>query len=140
MDYKPNQMVRMVQYGLKDKLLSSSTIWICATCETCVTRCPNDVDIPRMMDTLREMALKEKASIPERDIKEMHKAFLGRIRAAGRVHELSMIVLLKLKTRKFFKDVPLGVVMFAKGKLKLLPEKIEGVKDIRRIFAARQGK
>lgn len=135
MDYKPNQVVRMVQYGLKDKLLASSTIWVCASCVTCATRCPNDVDIVRIMDTLREMAIKERAAVPEKDVLALHRSFLEGIESGGRVHELSLVVKLKLRTRKFLKDVGLGMVMFRKGKLKLFPEKIEGIKEVKRIFA-----
>ena len=51
MEYNPNKVIKMIQNGQKDKVLSSSTIWLCMSCETCITRCPNNVDIARMMDT-----------------------------------------------------------------------------------------
>jgi len=47
MDYLPHQLLRMVQMGLKDRVLHSHTIWVCAACETCTTRCPNHIDIAR---------------------------------------------------------------------------------------------
>jgi Fe-S oxidoreductase len=49
----------------EDRLLSSHDIWLCASCETCGTRCPNEIDISRVMDALRGLALAEKASIAE---------------------------------------------------------------------------
>ena len=57
MDYKPNQVMQMVSLGMKDRLLSSKTIWVCASCYTCSTRCPNDIDIAGVMDWLRQTAL-----------------------------------------------------------------------------------
>jgi heterodisulfide reductase subunit C len=45
MDYPPHQLLRMVQLGLKDRVLDSNTFWICLSCETCATRCPNDIEI-----------------------------------------------------------------------------------------------
>ncbi|HOO91385.1 MAG TPA: 4Fe-4S dicluster domain-containing protein, partial [Syntrophales bacterium] len=40
MEYNPNAVIKMIQMGMKDTVLGSSTIWLCASCETCVTRCP----------------------------------------------------------------------------------------------------
>ena len=55
MEYNPNKVIKMIQNGQRDKVLNSSTIWICLSCETCITRCPNKVDIARMMDVLRQV-------------------------------------------------------------------------------------
>jgi len=134
MDYLPNQIIRMVQLGLKQQALTSSTIWLCASCESCVTRCPNDVDILRLMDALKEMALWEGVEGRERAIAAFHHTFLGSIKQWGRQHELSMLLRLKLKTRDFFGDIDLGVKMLLKGKLKLLPPRFSGSKEVRAIF------
>ena len=134
MDYHPDQIIRMVQLGLKEQVLSSSTIWICAGCETCVARCPNDVDLLRVMDTLREIALQEKIKGKEITIPIFHQNFLAGIRRFGRSHELSMLLLLKLKTRDILGDIGLGLKMLLKGKLKPLPHRVKGLKEIRAIF------
>ena len=47
MDILPHQVIRSVLFGQKKKVLSSKTIWICASCETCTTRCPNEIDIAK---------------------------------------------------------------------------------------------
>src|SRR5512139_1225889 len=75
MDYKPNQVMQMVSLGMKDRLLSSRTIWVCASCYTCSTRCPNDIDIAKVMDSLRQTALKEGVAPAERDVSLFHAAF-----------------------------------------------------------------
>jgi len=140
MDYLPNQIIRMVQFGLKEQLLSSSTIWLCATCETCVARCPNDVDVLRVMDTLREMALEEHVEGKEKIIPTFHQTFLESIKLWGRTHELSMLIMLKLRTRAIaVGDLLLGMKMFLKGKLKPLPTKTKGAKEIKDIFEKTKG-
>jgi heterodisulfide reductase subunit C len=58
MDLLPSQALRMAQLGLEE-VLESNTIWICASCLTCVTRCPKGVDLPRLMEALRQIALRE---------------------------------------------------------------------------------
>ena len=61
MDLLPSQVIRMAQLGMEE-VLESRTIWICASCLTCVTRCPKGVDLPRLMEALREVALRAGAT------------------------------------------------------------------------------
>ena len=65
MDLLPDEVIRMVILGQKDRVLRCNTIWICASCETCSTRCPNEVKIAEMMDHLKEMAIKEDIPCPQ---------------------------------------------------------------------------
>jgi len=134
MDYKPNQVMQMVSLGMKDRVLSSKTIWVCASCYTCSTRCPNDIDIAKVMDWLRQCALREGVTPAEKEVPLFHAAFLDSIRTHGRVHELGMMARYKMKTGKFFDDFKLGWKMFSKGKLKLLPSGINRKKEIKALF------
>ena len=56
LDVLPNQIIRMAQLGLED-VLQAQTIWTCASCMTCLSRCPKGVDVPRVMEALRQMAM-----------------------------------------------------------------------------------
>ena len=58
MDILPSQVIRMAQLGMEE-VLESNTIWICASCLTCVARCPKGVDLPRMMEALRQISLRQ---------------------------------------------------------------------------------
>ena len=139
MDYYPDQIIRMVQLGLKEQVLNSSAIWLCLGCETCVARCPNEIDILRVMDTLREMALGEniKGKVPI--IPTFHRAFLYPIKLFGKQYELGLIVYLMLKTRDFFGDLGLGIRMILKRKLPFFPSRIKGVKQVKEIFDKTRG-
>ncbi|MDO9229207.1 MAG: 4Fe-4S dicluster domain-containing protein [Syntrophales bacterium] len=136
MDIMPNQVVRQIQYGRREKVLSSKTIWICASCHTCSVRCPNDIDIAKVMDTLRHISLKSGLKAGEGEIPIFHSVFLDSIKATGRIHELSLILRFKLKTRDFLKDAALGWEMFRRGKIKILPQSFTGGRDIKGIFRA----
>jgi heterodisulfide reductase subunit C len=57
--YRPRKLMRMTQLGLKDRVLSSDNIWLCAACFTCVDHCPQDVEISSVLRALRNMAVKE---------------------------------------------------------------------------------
>ena len=58
MDLLPSQVIRLAQLGMEE-VLESDTIWICASCLTCATRCPKGVDLPRLMEALRQVALRQ---------------------------------------------------------------------------------
>jgi heterodisulfide reductase subunit C len=122
MDYTPVQVLHAVRLGLKDLALGSATIWLCSACETCVTRCPQDVDIVKAMDSLKAIALRAgvKPKVPE--VASFYCSSLQNIRLFGRMYELGVIAQLKLATRQFLKDLDLGAQMLRKGKLKLLPD------------------
>ena len=62
--YRPRQIIRMVQFGLKDNILKSDTLWLCAACFTCTDRCPQDVEVASVIRVLRNMAA-EKGCIPQ---------------------------------------------------------------------------
>jgi heterodisulfide reductase subunit C len=134
MDILPNQMLRHLQYGHREKVLSSKTIWICASCYACSVRCPNDIDVAKVMDTLRNLALRSGAEPGEKDIPTFHSVFLDTIKSKGRIHELSFLIQLKSKTKDFFKDAGLGWKMFRRGKIKLLPSRYRGGREIQEIF------
>lgn len=57
MDMLPSQVIRLVQLGLDDAL-DAEAIWVCASCQTCLSRCPKGVDLPRVMEALRQIHLR----------------------------------------------------------------------------------
>ena len=141
MDILPHQIIRMMQFGLLEEVLASKTIWICASCYTCGTRCPNDVDIAKVMDALRRRSLKSGISPGEKTTPPFHSAFLNSIKSLGRVHELGMVRQYKMKSGGMFKDIKgfindakLGWKLFRKGKLRLSSDKIMGMNSIEEIF------
>lgn len=147
MDYPPDVILHMIHLGLRDRVLSSHTIWVCLSCETCTTRCPNDIDIAGVMDTLRQIALREGRVAPAvKDIPKFYQAFLGSIKAGGRIHEVSMLAMYMLRTNlpakllngELLENARLGWGMLRRGKLKLRPNRIRQNQEIKRLFAERK--
>jgi heterodisulfide reductase subunit C len=140
MDYHPDEIVRMVQLGLRDAVLGCSTIWICASCEACVARCPNDVNIPHLMDVLHQTALREGIKPRELKVKKFHDAFMDPIKRFGRQHEGLMSAEHFMRSRDFSLRTlkvagALGIGMMMKRKIKLMPPKAgEGKAGVRRLF------
>jgi heterodisulfide reductase subunit C len=140
MDFNPNAIVRMIQWGLKQEVLESKAIWLCVSCEACGTRCPNDIDIGLLMDTLREMSLEEGYQAREKGIVTLHNAFMESIRRGGRVHEATMMVEYKLRSGDYWTDLVSGLKLIMKGKFPLLPRRIKGMDSIREIYRKAQKK
>ena len=87
MDMLPSQVIRLVQLGQVEEALESETIWFCAACQTCYARCPKGVDLSRIMEALREIALQRggdyldiKAIRPEELAEFPQQAFIGGFR------------------------------------------------------------
>ncbi len=135
MDLMPHEVVRYCQLGRRDDVLQSRTIWVCASCETCSTRCPKDFDIAGLMDTLREISAREgKAAVTERDIIRFHKAFLDMTKQFGRLYELGLVGDYKTRSLHLLQDAALGPKMFFRGKLVLIPHRVKNPRAVRRIF------
>jgi len=62
--YRPRQIIRMTQLGLKNRVLDSDTLWLCAACFTCTDRCPQDVEVASVIRVLRNLAA-EQGHIPQ---------------------------------------------------------------------------
>jgi len=142
MDYKPAQVLRLVQLGRKETVLQSSAIWLCVGCEACGTRCPNRIRLAPMFDALRYMALEEGYRPQPQAVYKLHRSFLDSIRLWGRVHELSMLAQYKLRSPlggDILADVRVGLTLLLKGKIVHLPERVEGLAQVRRLFKERPG-
>jgi len=121
-DLQPNQVMRAAQLGLEDELTASKTPWLCASCQTCTTRCPQGIDIARVMDFLVSdlLARGVKPQVPE--VALFNKVFLRDVNLLGRSYELGLLGEMNLRTGKPFKDIGLGVDMIRHGKIRFLPE------------------
>jgi heterodisulfide reductase subunit C len=137
MDIMPHKAMRLLHLGLVDEVLHSDTIWVCASCETCTTRCPNDIDIARVMDTLRQLSQREGVKSSQKNFPIFHSAFLSSIRRHGRVHEAEMAVNYALKSggiAGLLKQASTGLAMFTRGKIKILPPRLRAKSQVRNIF------
>ena len=134
MDYPPSTIIKWLALGQYDKVLKSKAIWVCSSCQNCYSRCPFEVNIPHIIDLLKEHAYQNKISSKERAIQVFHKAFLSSIKRYGRIHEASFIGEWKIFSGKLFNDMSLGLKMFRKGKLAIFPEKIKQQSEIKKLF------
>jgi|YelNatPaOPRAMG01_1025707.scaffolds.fasta_scaffold216711_1 heterodisulfide reductase subunit C len=134
MDAGPHQILRGIQLELHDWVLSRNTYWICASCVTCTTRCPCEVDVARVMDGLRELALQEGIRPSEQTVKVFHQVFLEWVRLTGRMYEAGLVGLYNLRSREFLASADLVLPMLTHNKVPLLPRRYPAQAEVERIF------
>ena len=88
--YRPRKILRMAQLGLKNEVLSSDQLWLCAACYTCVDHCPQDVEISSVIRALRNIAVREGYAPP------VFKELAGAIMETGLAYKIPE---LRLKRR-----------------------------------------
>ena len=90
MDLLPSVVIRLAQLGLTE-VIGSKTPWVCAACMTCQARCPKGVDLPRIMEAIRQIASRHTAPplltmrIPDELLtRAPQMAVVGALRKAGK--------------------------------------------------------
>lgn len=136
MDIEPSRILRLVQLGQEEKVLKSKAIWLCVGCQTCTTRCPQEIDTAKIMDTLREMAF-EKGLVADRNVATFFRSFLDNIRRYGRVFEPTLVLQYNFRSGHLLQDIDKAPLMFSKGKLPLLPPRKNTT--VKHIFEALEG-
>ena len=133
-DLQASQIMRAVQLGLKDMVLDSKSIWMCLSCSTCSQRCPNNIDVGGVMETLRHMARQEgRVTVPK--VEKFWWSFLDTVRAFGRTYEIGTMALYMMRSMRVFTDLDLAPEALKKGKLGFKPHVLpHGAAPVARIF------
>jgi heterodisulfide reductase subunit C len=137
-DLMPHQLIRLIHVGAREEVVGSKTVWACASCGTCVSRCPMGVRTPEVIDELRAIAVRERKAADAKST-AFNDAFLSSVRKYGRVYEPAMLASYKLKSKDFFGDIMKGPALVLKGKLRLLPPTGADKAAVRKIFLSLRG-
>lgn len=121
-DWQPNQIMRALQLGQEDIALHALTPWLCASCQTCSTRCPQGLDITAIMEFLTREALKRGIKPPAPVVNTFNQAFMREVRLWGRMYEPGLMAEMKLRNPEtMFEDIDLYIRMLKKMKVGFFP-------------------
>ena len=136
MTHGPDRVLRLVELGDRAQALAAPDIWLCVGCETCSARCPNGIDVARVMDTLRHLSLARGATPQTRRLRLFHDIYMQVVRYTGRSSEAVMLGLYKVLSLDLFSDLGAGLQLVLRGKIPIIPEVIDGRKQVEQLFAA----
>jgi len=133
-DIKPHELVRLAQFGGAEELLRCRMIWECVSCQACATRCPQEVDVAALNDSLRQMSRSAGETHRETTVPKFNDIFLSSVRKRGRMYEMGLMVRYKLGTLKLLADIGKFPMMLWKRKLSLFGPKVRGRRRRKEMF------
>lgn len=137
-DWQPNQIMRALQLGQADIALEAETPWLCASCQTCATRCPQGINITAIMEFLTREALEQGKKSPIKEVPIFNQAFMREVRLWGRAYEIGLMAEMKLRTGDLMSDMDLAVRMLQKRKISLFPKPTRLPRRVRPVAGAAQ--
>ena len=135
MEHTPRLLIALINAGERDRVLSSNTMWCCVSCYACTTRCPQRIPITDIMYTLKRVSLREELAA-ETDAPALARTFTGLLDRYGRSFEFGLASRYYLfnKPLSMLRMGPLGLSMFTKGRMSLVPTKIRQLDQLQAII------
>jgi heterodisulfide reductase subunit C len=136
MDITPREIIALFRARDLESILSSRTIWICASCYACTIRCPQGVQVTDILYALKRLAIEQKIFPKRFPVYSLSKSFVYLANRFGRSYEPGLILAYFLKTNPFklFGLIPLFLKLFFKGRIGITPKKIKGTKTFSKIL------
>jgi len=140
MDISPRELIALFRSGEMETIMKSRTIWICASCYACTTRCPSGIKITDIIYALKRTAMEKNYQSIAPQVQTLARLFISNLMAYGRLHEGTLIRKYYTKTNiwKLFGLISLGRKMLQKKRLALFPKKIKGQAALARIIKRAQ--
>ncbi len=118
-DLLPHQVFRALQLG-DDAPLRATQPWLCVGCQTCATRCPQELDLSLVMDALRAEALRRgTAPAAARRVRVFNQIFLKQVLSSGRLSEVWLGASYNLGARAPFQNLGSIPALLRRGKIRL---------------------
>jgi heterodisulfide reductase subunit C len=136
MDITPREVIALFRAGDIESILSSRTIWICASCYACTVRCPQGVQVTDILYALKRLAMDQKIFPKRFPVYALSQSFVNLTNRFGRSYEPGLIILYALKTNPFklLGMLPLFIKLLMKGRISIFPERIKKTKAFSRIL------
>jgi quinone-modifying oxidoreductase subunit QmoC len=138
MQHTPRKIIAMVRAGFRDDVLTSNTLWLCASCYSCTVACPKQIKITEIMYSLKRLAIREpcNARLPAPVLAD---EFMKSVVATGRSNETWIITRTWLRVRpwELLKQAWLGLRLWLKGRLSIKRHFMTGDRrSLRRLLQA----
>jgi heterodisulfide reductase subunit C len=135
MQYTPRAVFALINADKREEVLTSNTMWCCVSCYFCTTRCPQKIPITEIMYCLKRLSIRDGLA-RNTDAPALAKTFTDLVARYGRSFELGLASRYYLfnKPLAMLRMGPLGLRMFTRGRMSLLPTKIKNLDQLQAII------
>lgn len=135
-EYTPRRIISMVRAGMKEEVLSSDSIWYCATCYLCTVRCPRDIKPTEIMYALQNLAIREGFKPKTARTPTLYRTFVEVVREKGRFYEFGFLFRYFRRTNLLaaLQRLPLALTFFRHGQLSLRPSEVKRKQEIKTLL------
>jgi heterodisulfide reductase subunit C len=138
MEYGPREIIAALRAGMLERVLRSNTVWLCASCYSCVVRCPANIPFTDIMYELKRLGVKYGIYPKKTTNAAMANSFSEVIDRHGRNSDTKLI--LKYYTRtglwKILGQMGLASKLFFKGRMDIFTKTIKGLDGLQKMMAA----
>jgi heterodisulfide reductase subunit C len=140
MDITPRELIALFRAGDIDSIIKSRTIWVCASCYSCQSRCPASIKVTDIIYTLKRMAMNRKVYPKKFPVHSLSDSFIKSMKSFGILNEPRLMFYYFLKTGiwKAVSLIPLGLRMARKGRLEYKAARIKNINGFRKIIKKAQ--
>jgi heterodisulfide reductase subunit C len=135
MDNTPRELIGMIGADMKAEVMASNTYWTCASCYQCTVRCPAEIDIADVMYALKRYSMWRHEYSEGLIGPAFSESFMKMIMRTGRSFEpvLAPSYIFKHGARGVLEEAQMGAFLFLKGRMPILPTRIRGIDNFRRM-------
>jgi heterodisulfide reductase subunit C len=140
MDISPRQLIALFRAGELETVMKSRSIWICASCYACTTRCPAGIKITDIIYALKRTVMEKKYHSQARQVQILANLFVQNLMSYGRMHEGTLMGRFYMRTgfMKLFGLIPLALKMMRTKRLALFPKRIKAHRALSKIIGKAQ--
>jgi heterodisulfide reductase subunit C len=137
MEYTPRTLIAMINAGDRETVLAANTMWACVSCYFCTSRCPQEIPITDIIYSLKRMSIAERR-YKNTDAPALARTFTRFVERYGRSYEAGLAtgyhLLKRRKPLELMKMGPMGMQIFARGRMAILPTKIRQTEQLQAII------
>ena len=127
MDHTPRKLIAMARAGMREEVLSSNSMWLCASCYLCTVRCPREIKITDIMHALECLSVRENVSSARTLTPTMYRSFSDFVYSIGSVPEPSFMILFYLLTNplRALRMIPMAFSLLTHGRMSIKARRLK---------------
>lgn len=133
MDVPPQQVMGLLQLGKLEEVFEATSPFICAQCNTCSSRCPQNIDTAAVMREVRRASY-QTGHHRRHDGSIFENLFIGGLRSNGRSNEQYLAASYNVMSGHFTQDLFNAPKMMARKMIGIAPQSNTNSKAIAEII------